>query len=151
MGEECGPEEIGQVAIKSPSLMAGYYNNEGLTSKVLRNGWFYTGDFGKLDREGFLYLMGRMDNEFKLNGRRINPRVIEECIFYYPHVIDAKVFKVEDNGDSYIHADIVSGHESVSSEDLKHHCMKNLPMYMVPGKFKFLPKHEYYFKGKRIL
>lgn len=149
--EECGPEEVGQVVIKSPSLMAGYYSNEDLTSRVLRDGWFYTGDFGKLDRQGFLYLMGRMDHEFKMNGRRINPRVIEECIFHYPNIIDAKVFKVEDNGHSYIHADIVSGHESVSAETLKRHCMKNLPTYMVPGKFQFLPKHEYHFKGKRIL
>lgn len=149
--EECGPGEIGQVAVQSPSLMAGYYNNEGLTSKVLRNGWFYTGDLGELDDEGFLYVRGRMDNEFKLNGRRINPRVIEECISYHPDIIDAKVSKVEHNGDSYIHADVVSGQTSVSAEELKRHCMKNLPMYMVPGKFKFLPEHEYYFKGKRIL
>ncbi len=71
----------GEIAFKSDSVMLGYYKDEAATKKVIKNGWFYTGDFGYLDKDNFLFITGRKKNLIILsNGENISPETIEEVL-----------------------------------------------------------------------
>lgn len=149
--EKCAIGNVGQIAVQSPSLMSGYYGNPELSKKIFRDGWYLIGDLGRMDDGNFLYIMGRIDNQFKYRGRRTNPKLIEDCITSFPSIISANVSKEGEDGDDYIKATIVSDDYSLSLDELKRHCMKNLPMFMVPSRFHVGSYTHYYFKGKRVI
>ncbi|MCL2382679.1 MAG: AMP-binding protein [Oscillospiraceae bacterium] len=74
-------EGVGEIIVKGPSVMLGYYQNEEATNEVLKKGWFYTGDLGKIDKKGFLYICGRKKSVIVLkNGKNIFPEEIESII-----------------------------------------------------------------------
>lgn len=84
---------IGEIRTKGPNVMIGYYENEEETAKVLKDGWFYTGDYGYIDREGFLFITGRKKNMIVLqNGKKIFPEEVEELINKIDLVKESMVF-----------------------------------------------------------
>ena len=101
--------EMGEIAIKGPSVMKGYYRNDKETAKILRNGWLYTGDIAREDEEGFLYLTGRKKNTIILsNGENVSPEELEQravrcpliteiIIFARDSVIQAEIYLKEDD------------------------------------------------------
>ncbi len=81
------PEGVGEIAVKGPNIMRGYYKNEEATRKVLQDGWFYTGDLGKIDEDGFLYVTGRKKSLIVTRGgKNINPEEIEEELLKSPFI-----------------------------------------------------------------
>lgn len=79
--------EEGEILVKGPSVMLGYYKNRAATELAIRDGWFYTGDLGRLDEEGFLYLTGRKKNTIILaNGENVSPEELEQKLFFCPYV-----------------------------------------------------------------
>ena len=69
---------IGELRVKGPNVMLGYYENEEETNKVLKDGWFYTGDLGYQDKDGFIFITGRQKNMIVLkNGKKIFPEEVE--------------------------------------------------------------------------
>ena len=84
---------IGEVVFKGPNVMMGYYNMPEETAKVLKDGWFYTGDLGFMDNDGWLYLTGRQKNVIVTGtGKNIYPEEIEEVINRIPAVADCMVY-----------------------------------------------------------
>ena len=79
-------EGVGEIIVKGPNVMLGYYNNEQATKEVLKdNGWFYTGDYGYLDNNGYLYITGRKKNIIVLqDGKNVFPEEIEEYLGAIP-------------------------------------------------------------------
>lgn len=102
-------EGEGEILAKGPNIMLGYYNNEEETNEVLQNGWFKTGDYGYLDKDGFLYITGRKKDIIVLkNGKNVYPQEIEFIINKVPYIAESLVYSREqDTTDTMLCAKIV--------------------------------------------
>jgi len=96
IGEACATGESGSVWLNTPALMRGYLDRDDLTSQVVRNGWFLTGDLGFIDARGYLYLRGRVRDEINKGGMKVYPADIEAVAEQAPSVSDLCCFAVED-------------------------------------------------------
>lgn len=86
-------QKIGEIIVKGPNVMLGYYDNETATNEVLKDGWFYTGDLGYFDKDGYLFVTGRKKNVIVLkNGKNIYPEELEILIAKLPYVAENLVF-----------------------------------------------------------
>lgn len=91
-------EGIGEIKAKGPTIMKGYYENEEATNEVLKDGWFYTGDLGYIDKEGYLFITGRKKDVIVLkNGKNIYPEELEILINKLPYVSESLVFGMPDS------------------------------------------------------
>ena len=113
------PDEngLGEIKVKGPNVMLGYYENKEATDEVLKDGWFYTGDLGYVDEEGFLFISGRKKNVIVLkNGKNIFPEEIEVVLNDNPYVAESFVYAEEArDGDSKICAKIVYNKEAMDA------------------------------------
>ena len=101
-------EGIGEIAVKGPNVMLGYYENEEATKQVLKDGWFYTGDLGYLGKKGHIYIAGREKSVIVLkNGKNIYPEEIETLISRLPYVAENMVFGYPKGDDLVLSAKIV--------------------------------------------
>lgn len=85
-GKDLGVDQVGEILIKSPTTMPGYYNLPDDTEKILKDGWLYTGDLGKMDKEGFLHFTGLKKEVLNIYGNKVDPLEIEEVILRHPYV-----------------------------------------------------------------
>lgn len=108
-------EGVGEIAVKGPSIMMGYYENEEETQKALTDGWFSTGDFGYIDEDGFIYITGRKKDIIVLkNGKNVYPQEIEFLINKIPYVVESLVYSREkDTTDTMLCAKIVYDAERI--------------------------------------
>jgi len=106
-------EGIGELAIKGPNVMIGYYKNEEATQKVLKDGWLYTGDLGYIDKDGFIYITGRKKYLIVTkNGKNIYPEELETLISRALFVKESMVYgKKDEDGDILVCAEIVINKE----------------------------------------
>ena len=96
----CDSDGIGEIRAKGPNIMLGYYGMEDLTNEVLQDGWFYTGDLGYFDEEGFLYVTGRSKNLIVLkNGKKVFPEELETVVNRLDLVSECMVFGLQDKED----------------------------------------------------
>ena len=122
-------EGIGEIAVKAPTVMLGYVDNPEATKEVLKDGWFYTGDLGYFDKDGFLFITGRKKDVIVLkNGKNVFPEELEILINKLPYVAESMVFgRPLDDGDYKICAKIVYNkehfdelHKDISEEEIKN-------------------------------
>ena len=110
--ENPNADGIGEIAVKGPNVMLGYYENEEATNAVLKDGWFYTGDLGYLGKKGHLYIAGREKSVIVLkNGKNIYPEELETVISQLPYVAENMVFGYPKGDDLIISAKIVYNKE----------------------------------------
>ena len=110
-------EGIGEIVAKGPNIMLGYYEMEEETSKVLKDGWFYTGDLGYIDKDGFLFITGRKKNVLVLkNGKNVYPEEIELLINNLPYVVESMVFGTPKDDDLIVSAKIVYNKDIVNQK-----------------------------------
>lgn len=149
-GQPCRPGEVGELVLRTPSVMSGYFRDETKTAEKLRDGWLRTGDLARIDDSGLLYVTGRMDREFKYRGRRVDPSHIEQILFAHPGVDEARVTRVEDGQRELIVATIKArpGAQADLARELNTLCRKHLPAFLVPAEFRFFDPGVYLFKGK---
>jgi long-chain acyl-CoA synthetase len=95
-GKELPPGEVGEIICRTPQNMMGYWNLPEATAAALRGGWFYTGDAGYLDADGYLYIHDRIKDMIISGGENIYPAEVESCLFSNPAVADAAVIGVPD-------------------------------------------------------
>ena len=107
-------EGNGEILVKGPNVMLGYYKNEKETKKALKNGWFYTGDYGHIDKDGFVFMSGRKKDVIVLkNGKNIYPQELEFLINKLPYVEESMVFSRDRNSmDTMLCAKIVYNKDS---------------------------------------
>jgi len=111
---EPGENGIGEVIAQGPNVMLGYYENEEETAKVLKDGWFYTGDLGYIDEDGFLFLCGRKKNVIVLkNGKNVYPEELEILLNNIPYLEESMVFGWIKGDDYAISAKLVYKEETV--------------------------------------
>lgn len=139
-GEKLGDDEIGELVLKGPVAMHGYWNNEKATRETLRDGWLHTGDLVRRDSEGYYFVVGRKKDMFISGGENVYPAEVEQVLRQYPGVAEAAVIGVRDERWGEVgKAFVVRTCESVSESTLKEHCLKNLAKFKAPQYFSFLP------------
>lgn len=136
---ECEVGEIGELVVKGPQIMQGYWNNPGLTAAALRNGWLYTGDLGKMDQDGFFYLVDRKDDLIISSGFNIYPSEIENVLNKHPKVIDSAVIGVPDRikGQSISAVIVLKEGADGNQEEFMRFCRETLPEYRMPKRILF--------------
>lgn len=114
---EPNEEGIGEIVAKGDNVMKGYYKDEEATNKVLKDGWFYTGDLGKKDKDNFFFITGRQKNVIVLkNGKNIYPEEIEEIIAKLPYVEESMVFGLPKDDDLVVSVKIVYNKDYVKEK-----------------------------------
>lgn len=109
---------IGEIIVKTPTIMLGYSNNEEETKKVIKDNYFYTGDLGYIDKDGFLFVTGRKKDMIVLkNGKKIFPEELETLINKLPYVTESMVFGSLDNSKSDRNTDITLCAKIIYNED----------------------------------
>ena len=101
-------KEEGEILVKTPTIMLGYYKNEEATKEAIVDGWFHTGDIGYIDKEGYITITGRKKDMIVLkNGKKIFPEEIESLINKLPYVSESMVFGKIKNTKNYRNEDVV--------------------------------------------
>jgi len=135
-GRAAAPGEIGEVLLRGPNIMTGYWGDPDLTAAAVVDGWLKTGDIGHLDADGFLFIDGRKKDLIKCAGEGINPLEIEEVLLEYPGVDEAAVVGRPDSlMGEVIHAYVASRDSSMKKADLREHCRARLSHNKVPYKY----------------
>ncbi|RMG67762.1 MAG: AMP-dependent synthetase [Calditrichaeota bacterium] len=142
-GRPLPPGQTGQIVARGANIMQGYWNDEEETRKVLRNGLYFTGDLGKMDEEGFLYVVGRAKDMIKVGANRISAKEVEEKLLEHPGVLEVAVIGVEDPilGEA-IKAFVVAKPEAdqLDEASILQFARDHLPPYKVPKYVVFLPE-----------
>ena len=139
--------QAGEVAVRGWVVTDGYYKDTEATSLATRNGWFYTGDLGRLDAEGDLYIVGRKKEMIKVGGEIVFEPEVESAIHKHPDIAEAAVVGVPDNLRGEVPKAFVALKEgkSLNEEDLRYFCRQHLAHFKVPHYFEFmatLPKNR---------
>lgn len=135
-----GEKNIGQVALKGPNVMRGYYKRPEATQECFSDGWFLTGDLGYKDEDGYLYLVGRQKELIIRGGQNIYPREVEEVILRMPEVAEAAVIGVPDRfmGERVKAVVVPRPGAGLTEEQVKEFCAARLAEYKVPRLVEFL-------------
>jgi len=131
--KELPPDKNGEIIVSGP-IMKGYYNNPRATGEVIKDGWLYTGDIGKFDDEGNLYITGRKKDTIIVKGQNINPGDIEGVLSNHPAVAEAVVIGIPDRLRGEIIGAIISLKQgrTATEQELKQLCLERLINYKVP-------------------
>ena len=143
--EELPLGEVGEIAVKGPQIMKGYWNREEETKKVLIDGWLLTGDMGKMDENGYFYVVDRKKDMIIAGGLNIYPREVEEVLYEHPDIQEAAVFGVphEYRGETVKAVIVSKGGKKLDEKVLDKYCRENLAAYKIPRIYEFrdeLPK-----------
>jgi acyl-CoA synthetase (AMP-forming)/AMP-acid ligase II len=125
---------IGEIVCQSPLATEGYYKNPEATDASFRDGWFYTGDLGYFDEEGYLFVAGRKKDMVKSGGISIYPLEIESVLYSHPDVLEAAVIGVPDAqwGEAVKAVLVLKPGSSIQGEELIAFCKARLAPYKVP-------------------
>jgi long-chain acyl-CoA synthetase len=147
-GQPVAIGEVGEMVVKGPNIMQGYWKREEETKATFRNGWMRTGDLGKMDADGYFYLVERAKDVIIASGFKVYPTEVEEILFQHPAVAEAAVAAAPDTYRGETVAAFVvlkpgiEASEQIKQELLKY-CEQSLVAYKVPKILEFrqsLPK-----------
>ncbi|MGD0022248.1 MAG: long-chain fatty acid--CoA ligase [Smithellaceae bacterium] len=132
--KECAMGEVGELVVKGPQIMQGYWNNKELTAAVLCGGWFYTGDMARMDKDGYFYLVDRKDDLIISKGFNVYPGQIEDILKRHPKIKDAAVIGIPDRikGQAIIAVIVLNEGLQGDKEEFLQYCKENLPDYRLP-------------------
>jgi long-chain acyl-CoA synthetase len=145
---EQSPETLGEVLVCGGHVMAGYWRNEPATRAALRDGWLQTGDIGRLDDAGNLYIVGRLNDVIRSGSSSIMPKDVEDAIASHPAVSEVAVVGLPDMewGEAVTAFVVLKPDMQASEHDLVEHCRKQLAGYKRPRSVRFvasLPRSHY--------
>lgn len=143
-GREVPLGEPGELIVKGPQVMLGYWNRPEETANSIRDGWLYTGDVARMDERGFFFIVDRKKDMVLVSGFNVYPNEVEEVLAAHPKVMEAAVIGVpDDNTGEAVKAFVVRKDPSLTEEELRDWCEKNLTGYKRPKHYSFekeLPK-----------
>ncbi|MEZ5102173.1 MAG: long-chain fatty acid--CoA ligase [Thermoleophilia bacterium] len=147
-GRDVAPGETGEVAVRGDVVMRGYWRNEEATSRSLREGWLHTGDIGRLDERGRLFLLDRKNDMIISGGSNIYPREVEEVLVQHPGVGEAIVFGLPDPewGENVVACVVPAAGASPTADELIAFCRDHLASFKKPKRVELLdalPKNAY--------
>jgi long-chain acyl-CoA synthetase len=137
--------ETGEVCVKGPNVMVGYYRDPGETARAVRSGWLHTGDMGRLDEDGFLFIVERKKDLIIRGGFNIYPREVEEVLYAHPKVAEAAVVGMKDPlmGEDVLAFVVLKDGQHASAEEIGAFCESRLARFKCPKQIRFvdsLPK-----------
>lgn len=136
-GEELETGAEGELAVRSPSMTRGYDGLPEETEKVFRNGYYFTGDLGRIDAEGYIYITGRRKFFINAGGYKVDPAEVENVLLNMQGITEAAVLGVEDkSGKEHVKAVLVS-EKPVSAGEVVAHCRGRLADYKIPLSIEF--------------
>lgn len=144
-GEALTAGEIGEIVVKGPQIMKGYWNRPEETADALKDGWLHTGDLGYMDEKGFFYVVDRKKDMIIAGGYNIYPREIEEVLYEHPAVLEVVAAGVPDpyRGETVKAYIVLKDGAAVTQEEMNQYARKYLAAYKVPRLYEFrkeLPK-----------
>ncbi|MDZ4850062.1 MAG: AMP-binding protein [Pirellulaceae bacterium] len=139
------PEQEGEICAKGENIMQGYWQDHHATLSTIRNGWLHTGDVGRMDADGFIYITGRKKDLIIKGGENIAPRALEEALYEHPAVAEAAVIGVPHPlyGEDICAVVVLRAGKTASAEELQEHVAKYVSKFKVPATVVFrdeLPK-----------
>lgn len=133
-GHQVQPGELGEIVIRGPNVMLGYWNRPFETALVIKNGWFHTGDIGRMDDDGFFYIVDRLKDMVNVSGFKVYPTEVENVIYQHPAIAEVAVYGVADvlKGE-IVKANIVLkvGHPT-TEEQIIEFCSERMAAYKIP-------------------
>ncbi len=141
-GELLPSGQTGEIVVRGPAVTAGYANNPAANVDSFINGWFRTGDQGRLDADGYLYVTGRIKEIINRGGQKISPREIDEVIGAHPAVAEAVAFPVPDSrlGEDIAAAVVLNAGDSVTEHGLRSFVAERVADYKVPRHIHFVDR-----------
>ncbi len=144
-GEEVPPGEVGELVIRGPQVMRGYWNRPDATAEALRDGWLHTGDIARMDEDGYFYIVDRKKDMIIAGGYNIYPREVEEVLFLHRGVKEAVVVGIPDEyrGETVKAYIVPKEGYTLDEEEIIQFCRQHLAAYKVPRQVEFreeLPK-----------
>ncbi len=141
-GNELPRGTVGEIVVRGPNVMKGYWNHPEETAASFFGEWFRTGDLGTEDDEGYFYIVDRKKDMLIVNGMNVYPRVIEEVLYKHPAIREVAVIGEPDD----LHGEIPVAYVALKEEatatapELRVYCLDNLGRHEVPRKFNFVPQ-----------
>jgi long-chain acyl-CoA synthetase len=143
-GAKVAEGEPGELAVKGPQVMIGYWHRPQETAKVMKDGWLLTGDIATMDEDGYIRIVDRKKDMILHSGFNIYPNEVEDCLATHPQIIEAAVIGVPDGAaGEAVKAFIVRRDEALTADDVRAFCKEKLTPYKVPKYIEFrneLPK-----------
>jgi len=142
---ELAQGEVGELAVRGPQVMQGYWNRPEETAQVLRNGWLFTGDIARQDADGFFHIVDRKKDVIISGGMNVYPRDIEEPLFAHPKVLDVVAVGVPDQrwGEAVKVYIVLRPGQTATEQEILDYCHSRMARYKVPKLVEFrtqLPK-----------
>lgn len=137
-GRPTPPGEIGEVWVAGPGVMRGYYRDPAATAAVVVDGWYRSGDLGRFDDAGYLYICDRLSETIIVGGENVYPREVEAAILEYPGIVGAAVTRTEasDTGEAPIAWLVLAPNLTLSVRELLAHLRERLAPFKIPRKFE---------------
>lgn len=138
-GHECGPGEIGEIAVKGDQVMKEYLNDPETTRATLKDGWLYTGDLGETDEDGYLYVVDRKKDIIISGGENISSVEVESLLYKHPKVMEAAVIGVPDPkfGEAVCAIVVPRKGAALTEDEVVDYCKEHLASYKKPRKVIF--------------
>ncbi|MBN2026289.1 MAG: long-chain-fatty-acid--CoA ligase [Actinobacteria bacterium] len=136
--------QMGEIVMRGPSVMKGYYNLEEKTAETLRGGWLHTGDLGKFDEEGFLYFLDRKKDMIKSGGENVASKEVEDVLYQHEKVMQVAVVGLPDDYWIEMVSAVIVPYPGVevTEEEIVAFAKENLAGYKVPKKVMFMAMEE---------
>ncbi len=141
-GHEATLGEAGEVAVRAPNVTKGYLNLPDVTAAAIRDGWFRTGDVGRMDDEGYLYLLDRKKDMIITGGENVYTVEVEQALYQHPDVAECAVVGVPDEkyGEALFAAIVPAPGKALDKEKIIEHCRARIGGYKIPRQMAFLPQ-----------
>lgn len=156
LGDELPEKGVGELLLKGPQIMLGYYNKPEETAQTLKDGWLLTGDLATMDEDGYFYIVGRKKEMIIVGGFNVYPQEVEEVLYQHPDVQEAAVVGLPDEeiGEKVKAFIVPMEGKTIDIEGIKDFCYQHLTRYKVPKQIEFrnsLPRNTVGKLLKRIL
>lgn len=143
------PNQPGEIVVRGPNVMLGYYDDEAATRKILREGWLHTGDIGYFDEDGYLYICGRKKNMILVRGFNVYPEEVETCLLSCPLVTDCMVYGESTYSETEtVSAQVVPSTPGITEEAIYNWCAAHLAAYKCPRQIQIVERLEKTSTGK---
>jgi len=146
-GNKLPSGHAGEIVARGSNIMAGYWNDPAETARVLKNGLYYTGDIGRMDEDGYIYVVGRVKDIVKVGGFRVSPKEIEEALLRIDEIHEAAVIGVDDPilGEAIKALVVPRKGADLTREKIRGMLRTMLPLHKRPKYVEFIdaiPKNE---------
>ncbi len=144
--KDVGPGEVGEVVAQGPNIFLGYWGRPDATEEAMRGGWFHTGDMGRFDEDGYLYIVDRKKDMVVVSGFNVYPIELENVILRHPKIMDCAVIGVphEYQGESVKAVVVLKPDQAMTGEEFNAYCREHMAAFKVPKFVVFrdsLPKN----------